>query len=77
MLDCYEARWVRRAMADATSFHAYSSDCIVNLLKQRECQNTTDQSPLHLTRNQDLLDLEQPKVNLDIYSPDEPDNKEN
>ncbi len=77
MLDCYGVSLVRRAMADAAGFHAYSGDCIVNLLKQRERPNATDQSPLHLTRNQDLLNLEQPKVNLDIYSPDEPNNKEN
>jgi hypothetical protein len=69
MLDTYAPQAVRRAMADAASFHAYSADCIVNLLDQRQRLNLPPSSPLHLTRNQDLLDLEQPQVNLDIYSP--------
>jgi len=67
ILDCYDLSLVRRVMADATSFHAYSSECIINLLEQHSRHQSNVQSPLHLTRNQDLLNLEQPYPNLDIY----------
>jgi len=77
MLDCYDLNLVRRVMADAAGFHAYSSECIINLLEQHSRHQSNVQSPLHLTRNQDLLNLEQPHPNLDIYSTNKNDNKEN
>jgi hypothetical protein len=68
MIDCYDLTLLRRVMADAASFHAYSSDCIINLLEQHGRKLPPSQAPLHLTRNQDLLTIEQPRPNLDIYS---------
>jgi len=68
MIDCYDLPLLRRVMADAASFHAYSSDCIINLLEQHSRKQPDIQAPLHLTRNQDLLTLEQPHPDLDIYS---------
>jgi len=70
MLDCYDADLVRRVMADAASFHAYSSDCITNLLEQHKRSKSEPSSPLHLTRNRDLLDIEQPSPDLNIYDTD-------
>ena len=68
MLDCYDLTLLRRVITDAASFHAYSSDCIINLFEQHSRRQPTIQSPLHLSRNQDLLTIEQPHPDLDIYS---------
>ena len=76
MIDCYDLTLLRRVMADAASFHAYSSDCIINLLEQHSRKQPHIQAPLYLTRNQDLLTIEQPHPNLDIYSTTQP-HKEN
>ena len=53
-------------MTDAVEFHAFSSDCITNLLEQR-VRGRPDAAPLHLTRNQDVLDLELDQPDLSIY----------
>jgi len=64
---------VTDAMADAVHFHAFSADCILNLLAQRT-RHQEPPSPLHLTRNQDLLELEIQPPDLSVYSP--PENQE-
>ena len=50
---------------------AFSSDYIANLLEQRE-RFTPQPGPLHLTRRQDLLDLELAQADLSIYDPPTP-----
>ena len=71
MLDCYETELVRRVMADAATFDAYSADCVINLLEQHKRRRAEEEpAPLHLTRNQDLLELEQPAPDLNIYDSD-------
>ena len=57
-----------RAIEDAIEFHAYSSEYIANILQQRS-RNTPEPSALHLTRNEDLLDIELPAPDLAIYNP--------
>ena len=47
---------VARAIEDAFEFAAFSSDYITNILEQRE-RLTLQPGPLHLTRRQDLLDV--------------------
>lgn len=57
---------VARALCDALNFEAYGCEYIANILEQRERQ-TPVPSPLHLTRRQDLLDLELPPADLNLY----------
>jgi len=59
---------VARAIDDALEFAAFSSDYIANLLEQRE-RLTPPPGPLHLTRRQDLLEVELAPADLSIYEP--------
>lgn len=58
---------VARAIEDALEFEAFSSDYIANLLDQRHRVQTAP-GPLHLTRREDLLDLEIPPADLNLYN---------
>jgi len=62
----YGADKVARALEDALAYHAFSAEYIANLLAQRE-RPRVEPSALHLTRRQDLLDLELPAPDLSIY----------
>lgn len=55
-----------RAIDDACEFQAFSCEYIANLLEQR-MRLLPEASALHLTRREDLLDLELPEPNLNIY----------
>jgi transposase len=55
-----------RALADALVYEAYGCEYIANILEQRQRQTPTP-SPLHLTRRQDLLDLDLPPADLNLY----------
>ena len=57
---------VARAIEDAFEFQAFSSDYIANILEQRE-RFTPQPGPLHLTRRQDLLELELAPADLSVY----------
>ena len=57
---------VARALTDALSFEAYGWEYIANLLEQQGRQ-APEPSPLHLTRRQDLLELELPPADLSLY----------
>jgi len=59
---------VDRAIQDAITFEAYGCEYIANILEQRERRPVTP-SALHLTRRQDLLDLELPPADLNLYDP--------
>ena len=56
----------KQALEDALKFEAFGCEYIANILEQRERQPVVP-SPLHLTRRQDLLDLDLPAVDLDLY----------
>jgi transposase len=62
----YGADKVARALDDALKFEAFGCEYIANILEQRERQPLVP-SPLHLTRRQDLLDLDLPPADLDLY----------
>jgi transposase len=64
--EIYGPDQVARAMADAITFDAYGCDYIANILQQRQRTPATP-SALHLTRRQDLLDLELPPADLTPY----------
>jgi transposase len=60
-----------RALADALAYEAYGCEYIANILEQRQRQSPTP-SPLHLTRRQDLLELDLPPADLNLYEKKSP-----
>jgi transposase len=62
---------VARALADALEYGAFAADYIANLLEQR-ARFTPQESPLHLTRREDLLDLELQPPDLSLYQESSP-----
>jgi transposase len=66
--EIYGPEKVDRALQDALAFAAYGCEYIANLLEQRERPGGPP-AALHLTRRQDLLDLELPPADLTRYDP--------
>jgi hypothetical protein len=64
--EIYGAEKVQRALEDAWAYQAFSCEYIANLLEQRE-RPVTQPGALHLTRQQDLLELELPAPDLSLY----------
>jgi transposase len=64
--EIYGIEKTARAIQDALEFQAFSCEYIANLLEQRQ-RLLPEPGALHLTRRQDLLDLELPEPNLDLY----------
>jgi transposase len=57
---------VARALQDAIAFEAFGCEYIANILLQRE-RIAQPPAALHLTRRQDLLDLDIPAADLSLY----------
>ena len=57
---------VARAIEDAVTFEAIGCEYVANILMQRE-RVSAPPGALHLTRRQDLLDLDIPAADLDLY----------
>lgn len=73
LCEIYGDERVGRAIEDAHEFRAYSSEYITNILEQ-QTRLLPEPGALHLTRREDLLDLELPDPDLSIYDlPDEKD----
>lgn len=68
--EIYGTDKVARALADAFAFQAFSCEYIANILEQRE-RSMPQPGALHLTRRQDLLELDLAEPNLSIYDDDE------
>lgn len=66
LVEIYSNDEVARAIEDAFSFGAYSSEYIINICQMR-ARKLPEAGPLQLTRRQDLLELEIPQPDLDIY----------
>lgn len=66
--EIYGAEKLDRALQDALSFEAYGCEYIANILEQR-ARPTAQPGALHLTRRQDLLQLELPPADLTPYEP--------
>jgi transposase len=64
--EVYSPDKVARAIEDSFEFQAFSSDYIANILEQRE-RFSPQAGPLHLTRRQDLLELELTQPDLSVY----------
>ena len=56
-----------RAIEDAFLCQAFGCHYIANILEQRERILPAEPGALHLTRRQDLLDLDMPEPDLSIY----------
>ena len=64
--EIYGAEAVARALEDAFTYQAFSCEYIANLLAQRQ-HPPQEPGALHLTRQQDLLELELPAPDLSLY----------
>jgi hypothetical protein len=64
--ELYGTEAVARAMEDAFTYQAFSCEYIANLLQQR-LRPPKEPGALHLTRQQDLLELELPAPDLSLY----------
>ena len=64
--EIYGPEKVRRALEDAWAYQAYSCEYVANLLAQ-QARPLVEPGALHLTRQQDLLDLELPPPDLSLY----------
>jgi transposase len=68
--EIYGADKVQRALEDAWAYQAFSCEYIANLLEQR-ARPCAEPGALHLTRQQDLLDLDLPAPDLSLYDADQ------
>jgi transposase len=66
LADIYGTEAVARAIRDALVFHAFSCEYIANLLEMRARERPAA-SPLHLTRRQDLLEIDIDPPDLSSY----------
>ena len=66
---------VVRALADALEYQGFSSEYILNIIDARK-RILPEPGPLRVTRRSDLLELELPEPDLDIYDPKEEDEEE-
>jgi transposase len=64
--DIYDPQMVARALEDAFTYEAFSSEYITNLLEQR-ARFTPEASALHLTRRADLLEVSLAPPDLSLY----------
>lgn len=69
LCEIYGDEAVGRAIDDALEYQAFSSEYIANILEQR-ARRLPEPGALHLTRREDLLDLELPEPDLSIYDQD-------
>jgi len=76
LIDIHGAEALRRALEDAVELQAFSAEYILNLLEQR-ARPLPEAGPLHLTRNEDLLDLELPEPDISIYEQKDPPDEAN
>jgi hypothetical protein len=68
--EIYGEEKVARAIEDACAFQAYSCEYIANILETRS-RVLPEPGALHLTRRQDLLELEIDPADLSVYDPSE------
>jgi transposase len=64
--EIYGSDKLARAIEDACTYQAFSCEYIANILEQRS-RILPEPAALHLTRRQDLLELDLPEPNLSIY----------
>jgi transposase len=67
LVQIYSKEATARALEDALTFNAFSSEYIAHLLQARARLRTGPVSPLSLTRRADLLELDLPEPDLSVY----------
>lgn len=67
LVEIYGKDATARALEDALTFNAFSSEYIAHLLQARAHSRTEPVSPLSLTRRADLLELDLPEPDLSVY----------
>jgi hypothetical protein len=72
--EIYGTEKLARAIEDAFTYQAFSCEYIANILEQRT-RILPEAGALHLTRRQDLLELDIPEPNLSIYDTETEENK--
>jgi len=65
-VEIYGSQAVARAIEDAFTYQAFSCEYIVNILQHRQ-NPASEPGALHLTRQQDLLELDLPAPDLSLY----------
>ena len=70
LAEIYGADELARAIEDALEYHAFSCEYIANILEQR-ARKLPEPGALHLTRREDLLELELPEPDLSVYDTDQ------
>jgi hypothetical protein len=68
--EIYGVEAVARAIADGLAFHAFSCEYIANILEMK-ARALPEPGALHLTRRQDLLDIEIAQPDLSPYEVDD------
>ena len=68
--EIYGAEATARAMEDAFTYEAFSSEYITNLLEQQK-NKLPEAGALHLTRSEDLLELTLEAADVSVYQPNE------
>ncbi|MGA2366479.1 MAG: IS21 family transposase [Steroidobacteraceae bacterium] len=71
LADIYGKVDTERAIDDALTFNAFSSEYIAHLLESRARSKPAAASPLSLMRSADLLEIDLPEPDLSIYEVDE------
>jgi len=67
--ELYGIEAAARALEDAFTYQAFSCEYIANIIHQRQ-RPPSEPGALHLTRRQDLLELDLPDPDLSLYDPD-------
>lgn len=73
--EIYGTEKLTRAIEDAFAFQAFSCEYIANILEQRQ-RIMPEPGALHLTRRQDILEMDIPEPNLSIYDNENHQNNE-
>ena len=66
LAEIYPADAIARAICDGLAFQAFSAEYIANILETR-ARTLPEPGPLQLTRGHDLLDIDIPPPDLNVY----------
>ena len=75
LTEIYGQEPVGRAIEDALEYQAFSSEYIATILEQR-ARRLPEPGALHLTRREDLLELDLPEPDLSIYEDEDEQQQE-
>jgi hypothetical protein len=77
LLAQYDRDVVARALEDTHAHGAYSADYMLNLLHARDRLSPSNEAPLHIVRNAELLELQIDEPDLGIYGDDNDNDDDN